>query len=154
MSELFRKESMERVNSPEQLNDYIRVANPGVWMVLAAVIVLLAGVCVWGIFGHLDTTLETTGVCRGGTVTCYIEEAEISDVTDSTPVSINGNTYVIAEVAAFSVHFGSTELASSGVLAVDTPVRAVTVSAPDLADGVYAVSIITRQETPMSFVLN
>lgn len=53
--QIFRKKSLDRISSPEQLNDYIRVANPGIWMILAAVIILLAGVCVWGIFGHLDT---------------------------------------------------------------------------------------------------
>ena len=53
--QIFRKKSLDRISSPEQLNDYIRMANPGIWMILAAVIILLAGVCVWGIFGHLDT---------------------------------------------------------------------------------------------------
>ena len=54
-SQLFRKKSVDRVSSPEQLNEYIRVANPGVWMVLAAIVILLAGVVVWGCIGHLDT---------------------------------------------------------------------------------------------------
>ena len=39
---LFRKKSVDKVSSPEQLNEYIRVANPGVWMVLAAIVILLA----------------------------------------------------------------------------------------------------------------
>ena len=47
-SQLFRKKSVDKVSSPEQLNEYIRVANPGVWMVLAAIVILLAGVVVWG----------------------------------------------------------------------------------------------------------
>ena len=51
---VFRQKSMDKITSPEQMNDYIRVSNPSVWMVLAAVIVLLLGVCVWGAFGHLD----------------------------------------------------------------------------------------------------
>lgn len=45
---IFRKKSVDKMSSPEQLNDYIKVTNPGVWMVLAAIAVLLAGVCVWG----------------------------------------------------------------------------------------------------------
>ena len=40
-SQLFRKSSIDRVSSPEQLNSYIRVSNPGVWLVLAAVVLLL-----------------------------------------------------------------------------------------------------------------
>ena len=58
---IFRQKSMQKITSPEQMNDYIRVSNPSVWMILAAVIVLLAGVCVWGVFGHLDTVLQTGG---------------------------------------------------------------------------------------------
>lgn len=41
-SDLFRKKSIERVSSPEQLNDYVKVSSPGVWAVLAAVLILLA----------------------------------------------------------------------------------------------------------------
>lgn len=59
MSDLFRKKSIEKVTSPEQLNDYIRVSNPGVWTVLAAVVILLAGACVWGVFGRLDSAVQT-----------------------------------------------------------------------------------------------
>ena len=51
MSTIFREKNMERINSPEEMNDYIKVASPGVWMVLLAIIFLLIGVVVWGIFG-------------------------------------------------------------------------------------------------------
>lgn len=63
--------SMERITSPEQMNDYIRVSNPSVWMILAAVIVLLIGVCVWGAFGHLDTVVQTGGICEDGRLTVF-----------------------------------------------------------------------------------
>ena len=42
--QIFRKKSLDRISSPEQLNDYIRVANPGIWMILAAVITAGRGV--------------------------------------------------------------------------------------------------------------
>ena len=35
-NQLFREKSLEKVSSPEQLNDYIRVSNPGVWIAVAA----------------------------------------------------------------------------------------------------------------------
>ena len=31
---LFREKSLEAVESPEALNDYLRVTSPGIWMVL------------------------------------------------------------------------------------------------------------------------
>lgn len=54
MSTVFREKNMERINSPEEMNDYIKVASPGVWMVLLAIIFLLIGTLVWGIFGTVE----------------------------------------------------------------------------------------------------
>ncbi len=54
MSELFRKKAMDRVQSPEQLNDYIRVTTPSVWLVLIALIILLVGVFAWAIAGTVS----------------------------------------------------------------------------------------------------
>lgn len=40
---VFRKKTLDRISSPEQITDYLRVTNPGIWVVLVAVILLLAG---------------------------------------------------------------------------------------------------------------
>ena len=42
-NQLFRRKSLDHISSPEELHDYIRVPGPRVWMLLAAVLVLLAG---------------------------------------------------------------------------------------------------------------
>ncbi len=54
---LFRKKNLERISSPEQLNDYIRVSTPAIWILLVAVIILLLGALVWATFGSLDVNL-------------------------------------------------------------------------------------------------
>lgn len=51
---IFNKKSIEKMKSPESLNDYIKVSNPGVWMLIAGILLLLIGACVWGIFGSID----------------------------------------------------------------------------------------------------
>ena len=38
---IFREKSITRVSSPEQLNDYIRVTTPSVWIVLIALVLLM-----------------------------------------------------------------------------------------------------------------
>jgi hypothetical protein len=48
---VFRKKSIERISSPEELNDYIRVTTPSVWLVMAALILLLVGMLAWSVFG-------------------------------------------------------------------------------------------------------
>lgn len=56
---IFRKKSLDKATSPEELNDYMRVTSPGVWLVMAAVILLLIGMLTWGIFGTIRTQDET-----------------------------------------------------------------------------------------------
>lgn len=51
---LFREKSLNKVSTPEQLDDYIKVANPGVWVILFAIMSLLLGLCVWAVFGRVD----------------------------------------------------------------------------------------------------
>ena len=46
--DIFRKSSLQRISSPEKLNEYIRVSKPSVWIILGAVIVLFIAAGIWG----------------------------------------------------------------------------------------------------------
>ena len=64
MNGIFRQKSIDKVSSPEKLDDYIRVTTPSVWITLLAIVILLAGTIIWGTFGELtihneDGTAET-----------------------------------------------------------------------------------------------
>ena len=52
---IYRKKSMDRITSPEELGDYLHVTNPGIWVILTAVIILMLGVFVWACTGTLET---------------------------------------------------------------------------------------------------
>jgi len=41
--ELFRKEAVEKITGPEALNSYVKVLNPRVWLLLAAIALAAAG---------------------------------------------------------------------------------------------------------------
>ena len=153
---LFRKKSLERISSPEQLNDYIRVSTPSVWMVLLAVVILLAGVCVWGVFGHMDTTLPAVAVAQDGIVTAYVREADAGKVSAGAAVSISGaeGTVLSAGAEPVLVDGAFTEyMRHVGGLQQGEWVYAVTLDV-DCADGVHAVQIVIDSVSPMSFVLN
>ncbi len=154
---LFRQKSMEKITSPEQMNDYIRVSNPGIWMVLAAVIVLLAGVCVWGVFGRLDTSLQTGGVCQNGRLIVYISEKDFSDISEKAIISVNGNEYALSDIANSPIQLDDSAdsylLHLSGLAKGDWA-YALEVDSSGLADGTYTVSVITERIKPLDFVLN
>lgn len=55
---IFREKSIKRVSSPEQLNDYIRVTSPSVWIVLIALVALLLGMLAWSVLGRIEVHNE------------------------------------------------------------------------------------------------
>ncbi|MBR2765650.1 MAG: hypothetical protein IKE03_06690 [Blautia sp.] len=54
MSRIFREKALKEISRPEELSDYIRVTRPSVWILLAAVILLLAGMIAWMAFGTVE----------------------------------------------------------------------------------------------------
>ena len=156
MSNLFRKKSLERISSPEQLNTYIRVSTPSVWLLLAAIVVLLAGVCVWGVFGHMDTTLTALAVSDGETVTAYVRQADAAKVAAEQAVLVNGVQGKVLSISAepLRVDAAFTEyMRHVGGLQQGEWAYAVTL---DIAcdAGIYAAQIVIDSVPPMSFVLN
>lgn len=154
-NQIFREKSMEKVSSPEQLNDYIRVSNPGVWIALTAVIVLLVGVCVWGIFGRLETTVGSAAVVKDGVMTLYIKEEHLGKITEGMTVRVKDQEYLIAAVETvpktIPEGFDEYMLHLSG-MHVGEWVFGVTAMDTNLADGVYKSEIVVESVAPMSFI--
>jgi HlyD family secretion protein len=65
---IFRKVALERLSSPEQLDQLLEVTTPIGWVALAAVGALLAAGMVWGLFGSIPTLAPGEGILlrRGG----------------------------------------------------------------------------------------
>jgi multidrug efflux pump subunit AcrA (membrane-fusion protein) len=59
---LFRKSPLERIASPERLNEAIKVINPGIWGVLLGCLALLLAAFFWGIYGSIPDTVQAEGV--------------------------------------------------------------------------------------------
>ena len=89
-TKLFREKNLERLESPEQLNDYLRVTSPGVWMILSAVILLLIGVFIWAVFGRIEATTQAVVVTENGGSTCIVPESAIKGVLQYRTVKIDG----------------------------------------------------------------
>lgn len=88
---IFRKASLDSISSPEQLNDYIKVSSPSIWMVLAALFILLAAVFVWGFTGSLPTTVHAEGAVFEGSVLCYINMEDADKIGVGQQVVAAGN---------------------------------------------------------------
>ena len=154
---LFRQKSLDKIASPEQMGDYIRVSNPSVWMILAAIIALLVGVCVWGIFGRLDSALQTAGVCKDGQLVFYIRENDFDKLSENALVSVDEKEYTVSEIAERPLQLDESfdsYLLHRLELSEGDWVYAVKANTPEVKDGIYAVVVITESVRPMDFVSN
>lgn len=59
---VFRKAALERLSTPEQLDQLIRVTRPRSWILLTGLLTLVAAFLLWGIFGTLTLRVEGHGV--------------------------------------------------------------------------------------------
>lgn len=65
---IFRKVALERLSSPEQLDQLLQVTNPKGWLALGALGALLVSSLAWGIWGAIPTEASGEGILlrRGG----------------------------------------------------------------------------------------
>lgn len=154
---LFRKSSIDRVNSPEQLNDYIRVANPSVWILLVAIVFLLVGVVIWGVFGTVETKVNTTLIAQNGTVSAYVSSDNLSSLKEGMTVRVDDKEGEIERISKIPVEvtdsFSSYFLYLSSLQTGDF-VYEVSVNVPELEDGVYSASIVVDSINPIYFVIH
>lgn len=154
--QIFREKSIRQISSPEELSDYVRTAGPGAWLCLTAVLVLLAGICVWGVFGRLDTTLSAAAVVEDGVASLLIPEGEADRLAAGMPVAVGEAQGVITSLSALPevlpAGYDPALLHLAGLGEGDWIYRA---SVPvDLPDGVYTGVVTIERVAPVSFVLN
>lgn len=136
--DLFRKKSLDKINSPESLNDYIRVSNPGVWLILAAVGFLLIGALVWGFFGHIDTTVSTVAEIKNKEGFCMVSGDDASIIKGNMIVIIDGKEGKVTGIS------DSAENNDNYMVYIEA----------DVKDGKYPAKIVSERVKPVSFVLN
>lgn len=130
---IFRQETMDRISSPEQLTDYLRVTNPGIWMILIAVIILLAGLFAWSFVGILETKTDATVVVKNQEAQVILAEA--ATIKKGMPLRINEDEYVISSVEK------------------DEYGREIAHASVTLPDGTYEGVVVTERTRPISFLL-
>ena len=158
MEQIYRKKSLDRVKSPEELNDYVRVTNPGIWMILIAVVILLVGVVVWAATGKLYTMVSTTSTVSGGKLVCLVKEEDIQSIKTGMEVFVNDKKYKINEIdpvpdqvdesfEEYSKHIGDLQEGEF--------VYKVFADCSDLPEeGIYQAEIATESVSPLYFITN
>lgn len=152
------EKKLKKVDSPEQLNQYIRLSNPGVWILLIAIVVLLIGVCAWGFLGKIDTKINTVAISRDYNSYIYIKETDLEKVKTGMKVEIanNENKYEIVEIettpekvtdelSEYARHLGNFQI---GEWVYKCKLNS------SLREGTYGANVVVESIAPMVFVIN
>ncbi len=142
--EVFRRSTMNRIASADELDHYIKVTNPSAWVVTIAAFLLVAGIIVWAFVATVPVTIETTGVLIDSSdnskmaVVCFVDKSTADKIDKS------GAIASASDVAAESVAVNPTPVSSTEI--VNFFDSDFYVEALHLSDWNYVVSLAIDEE--------
>ena len=152
---IFREKSLKRISSPESLNDYVKVSNPGVWVLLIGIIFLLLGFLAWGIFGKIDSSVSSFIVVNNHKAVTYIKEDKVKDITDDSFVLVNEKKYKIDSISDYPIQLNA-DVKDVFLHIADLKngdwVYVIGFSIDDIANGTFESKIVTESIKPISLL--
>lgn len=97
-NQIFRKESLERISSPEQLHDYMRVTSPRMWMILSAIAALLVGFIIYASTATLENTIEIKLLADSGYISADVSFSQPDILEVQMPVRFAGRTGYVEDI--------------------------------------------------------
>ena len=134
---VFREKSLRRITSPEELEEYLRVTSPTVWMVLAAVILLLVGVLIWSATSSIDSFATGTAQVENGVLRIAFDDEHIAQSVQT----------------GMTVKVGETESTISGV-GTGSDGKLFATGETALTDGSYPARVVLRQTQILRLLFN
>ena len=61
-TKIFRKQALDTVSNPEQLDQHVRITKPSVWIIVVGILAIIIGVFVWAVTGTITTSEQIRGV--------------------------------------------------------------------------------------------
>ncbi|MFH1880476.1 MAG: hypothetical protein ABIK64_06750 [Bacillota bacterium] len=96
----FRSQSIRKATTVDKLDDYIRVTNPSVWLILGTVAVIVVCGLVWSVLGYIPTTLTKPFVSTGDAYISFFPPDEAAMIQKGMKADVNGNPGTIQAVAS------------------------------------------------------
>lgn len=162
-----------RIASTDELDHYIKVANPSAWAVLVAALLLVIAIVVWAVVAIVPVTVETTGVTmEGGNVVCWVDQdtAKKIDVSgakakiggvDGEVVSVSDIPMSASEVIKIlgsDFYADSVDLASWNYVVTIKPQTAITSTSFAIESEIgelslAPVSIVVMETQPINLIM-
>ena len=160
-SSIFNKKATEKLRSPDDLDKYVRVTNPSVWLVLVACLAMLIGLLAWGIFGAVTTSVTTTGTCVEGKAVCFLSADDTVKVSVGNVAMVGGERMTVSSVSSVPLSISEASSVLKSDYLVSTLVQedwAYQINfegdTSELSEGVpLVVNITTERVAPITLIL-
>ena len=152
-NQLFRQKSIDRISSPEELHDYMRVTSPRLWMILTAVITLLIGFIIYASTANLENTMpikvdlqtidlsdERGEIVKYTFIECMLPISQLEMVQPGMGMRVAGQTGKISSLYTSDDQLGLLFEMDNAYLG--------------LPDGTYDAELVLESTTPISFLWN
>ncbi len=159
---IFNQKASDRLQSPDDLEKYVRVTTPSVWLVLSAILALVLGLFAWAVFGSVSTTVTAVGTCIDGQVVCFLDPEQCENVAVGNPAYIDMRDGAVASISRmpYSKSEANKYLSSDYLAAALMPGDwGYLVTFDDITpdegefDTLFTLVIVTERVSPISLVL-
>ena len=113
----------------------MKVTTPGVWLLVAVIICLLAAVIIWAITARIQTKIETEGLSDNGSVTAYVSQEDLRELSVGSAVYVDDH---MGEVKAINEKGDEYE---------------VVAAVSGIENGTVNVTLVTENIAPISFFM-
>lgn len=155
--EIYRKESLDNNSGVDKLDEYTRVNKPSLFIILGAIVALLIGFAVWGIFGTIESKVETYFFVESNVATSYLSSSDFEKVKTEMNVEANSTSGTITSIDSTPIiideKFDTEKLYYLNFKQGDYCFK-IESKFENLADGSYSGKIIVEKVNPISFLFN
>ena len=149
------------MHSPDDLDKFLQVTSPGVWIVILACAALLAGLIIWGFFGTVASNVTTSGVRIDDRVVCFLSAEDVGHVHAGDSVNVDGSLMHVESISVVPVSkeeakqlLGSEYLADTLVTTQWAYIVSISGEMDDLEEDICMnIRITTEQVSPIRLIL-
>ena len=159
------QKALEKMRRADDLEEALRVSNPGVMLTLVACAAILVGAFLWGFFGSVHTDISATAVRMPGSssISCVLDSQELSEISEGDRVMIKGKTFYVDSLSTHSIKrdevlklMAGDESMTEAVMGDRSYGYAVLINGDDMSDiddgEILSATIIAKEQSPISLL--
>ena len=152
---IYRQKSLDRISSPEQLDSYLKVTTPSVWLVLIGIILILVGIIGWASVCKLNTYVNTGCFVQEGSAHCFVLQDDKDKIKKGMSIFIADEENKVENINLNGMLIPNNYDYLQHLVGVDENEFVFEVSTTSkLVDGFYECRIVVDSISPIKFIFN